>query len=66
MKFSLGNALYGLGGIGGMLIMGTNTYWWATEEHFRSDSVWIFLGFSAAAFLVWVVGRACRSVLDGK
>jgi hypothetical protein len=66
MKFSLSNVLCNLGGVGAALIMGTNTYWWVAEEHLRSDSVWIFLGFSAAAFLVWLVGRACRSVLGGK
>ena len=61
---TVGNGIYALGCIGATLIMEIDFYWWAISGDARSDQLWIFVVFIVVAFVIWLLGRVCRRVID--
>ena len=62
----IGNVLYWLAcSVAGLtVIAGIAIY--ASEGRTRSDGLGVLAGFCVAAFLLWLVGRACRYILSGR
>jgi hypothetical protein len=65
MVARLGNVLYWLGCIlAGLFIVGGVAEWFG-EARYRPDGYGIIIGFAVVAFIIWLIGRACRYVLSG-
>ena len=67
MGARLGHVLYWLSCIIAVLLLALAAYGWFQDTPAQrplDESVYIFL--AIAAFVVWLIGRACRYVLSGK
>lgn len=66
MAERVGNVLYWLGCIIAALIAIAGIYVYIMEGLSRSDGLAITGGFFVAAFVPWLIGRACRYILAGR
>ena len=65
MLARLGNVLYWLGCIVAALLVIGGFALWFSEGRYRPDGYNVLIGFGVVAFVVWLIGRACRYVLAG-